>query len=326
MSNPNKGVVRLYACGGLGTNICAEFAHLEQLEGFASFEVCFVDTSLSNIMGKGNKIREEDIYVLDGVDGSGKMRSMNYHDIVKHVKPIMHKFKPADFNIVVSSASGGTGCVLSSLILKELLEKDHTAIAVIVGSEESKITIENTVKTLQTLDNISRTQVRKPVVVSYFHNSAQVSRQTNDDLVKKTLTALGILASRENRELDTADIANFINFSKVTSVESGLSFLYMANKEDNAKEIEYPISMASLFSQYGKTIDSVSPEYACAGYPLNDVLKESDLHFLISQHDIKNVYGKLQKRLEDFQESSSARLSAQALASAGNADDNGMIL
>lgn len=321
----SKATIRLYALGGAGVNSAINFYGAKATKGFAEIKTCFVDTSVSNMRDMiGTTISDEDVYLLDGVDGSGKQRSANYQEFLTHVKPILHKFKPEDFNIVVSSASGGSGSTLAMIIIKELIERGHSAVLVLIGSEESKITIENTVKTLQSIDNISRKQVKRPIVVSYWHNSAKQSRSANDESIKQTILALSMLTSKENKELDTADVTNFIGFDSVTSVKEGISLLYITSDEEVASSIKYPISSASLFCKYGASADNLTPEYSCTGYPTPEVLKESDLHFVISQHEVESIYKNLDERLNTFKEAVTARLSAVALG--GNADDNGIVL
>lgn len=316
--------IRLYATGGTGINIGKDFYQLETLAGFSDIKTCFIDTSLSNIRGKlTNNIKEEDIFIFDGLDGSGKLRASNFSTIAEKAKQILHKFKPEDVNIVICSASGGTGSVVSAVLVKELLERNSTVIVVMVGSEESKITIDNTIKTIQSLDSISR-KAGKPVIVAYSHNSQHASRQQNDVIMKQTITALSILCSKQNLELDTADVANFINFEKVTSVKDGLTFLYTLNTEEEAAKISHPISVASLFTEQGKVLSKLTPEYNCVGYVQGDVLKQSDLHFVTSQYDIRNAFSKLQKRLEEFNESSNARIASTSLG--GDADSDGFVL
>ena len=319
-----KGTMKLYLCGGASCNIGKTIYNTKEAPGFANIEPCFIDTSLSNLMDMSEKIDEKDTYILEGVDGSGKWRKENASDISDNIKAALHKFPPRDINVVMFSLSGGSGSVFGPLIVKELLDKNQTVVCVVIGSEESKISVENTVKTLQSLDHISRKQCGKPVVLSLWHNSKTTTRQANDNSIKQTITALSILASRENQELDTADVANFIGFDKVTSVKEGISLLYITSKEEEAAKVEYPITVASLFSKASSSIDGLTPEYACAGYPTSDVLKDNDLHFIISQYDVKNIFSKLSKRLEEFNESSSARIASASLG--GEADrDTGLV-
>lgn len=319
-----KGTIRIYACGGAGINQSKPFLTTGDLPGFAKISTCFIDTSLSNIsQGVKVDVKEEDIFILEGRDGSGKLRSENYEEIAKNIKPILHKFKPEDLNIVVSSASGGSGNIVQALLVKELLEKEIPVIAIVTGSEESKISIENTVKTLQSLDSISR-KVGRPILMSYYHNSKEMPRVENDKEIAKTITALSVLCSRENTELDKADVANFIGFHRVTSAKEGLTFLYVTSNEQELTNIEYPISMASIFSEYGKTSTTLQPEYAAVGYAAEKVLNGGDLHFVTSQHEIAGIYSKLSKCLDGFRESANARINTSSLAT--ESDDNGLVL
>lgn len=208
------------------------------------------------------------------------------------------------------------------MALTEMLEQDKTVVCVVVGSEESKIAIDNTVKTIQSLDAISR-KAGKPVIVSYWHNDVDHSRSENDASMRQTLTALAILASKENSEMDTTDVANFVNFQKVTSVKDGLSLLYVTNELNEAVAVQHPISTASLMSKEGDIPSGLTPEYSCVGYPQEGVLKDSDLHFVVSQTDVKSLFTRLSKKLEEFNKASSARMTSEALG--GNTDDNGIV-
>lgn len=317
------GKVRLYLAGGMAANVGFPFYKVSQSTGFADINACFIDTSLSNIRDKvGKEIKDEDIFVLDDVDGSGKLRSSNAGKIQENIKSIIHKYPPEDVNVVLFSLSGGSGSTTGTLLMKELLEKNQTAIAVVVGSEESKITIENTVKSLQSLDHVSR-MVHKPIVVAWYHNCKDTPRTTNDKAMTQLINAVSILCSKENKELDTADVANFINHQKVTSVQEGISFLYVTSDREQAEKIEYPISSASLYTSVDAPQANVTPEYSCVGFTNKDIIQGDELHFIITQSDVKTTFDKLNKRLEEFTESSSARVTSSSLG--GEANESGLV-
>jgi hypothetical protein len=98
--------LNLYACGGAGVNIGMNFLKYmgKTAEGFAEIKPIFIDTSKSNTH---SSISIENLYLLDGLDGSGKKRDSNYEAISECSKEILHQFKPADVNVIVHSASGG---------------------------------------------------------------------------------------------------------------------------------------------------------------------------------------------------------------------------
>lgn len=317
------GKVRLYLAGGMAANVGFPLYKAPTPAGYADVNACFIDTSLSNIRDKvGKDIKDEDIFILDDVDGSGKLRSSNAGKIQENIKSIIHKYPPEDVNIVLFSLSGGSGSTTGTLIMKELLEKEQTVVAVVVGSEESKITIENTVKSLQSLDHVSR-MVHKPVVVAWYHNCNATPRTANDQAITQLINALTILCSKANNELDTADVANFINHQKVTSVQEGISFLYVTADREQAEKVEYPISSASLYTDPGVTPAAITPEYSCVGFTPKEVIQSNELHFIITQSDVKPTFDKLNKRLAEFTESSSARVTSSSLG--GEANESGLV-
>ena len=99
--------VRIYAAGGSALNIVSELENLRTTTepGFANLAPCYIDTSRSNLSSK--RIAEENMYLFEGTDGSGKVRSTNYEAIVKNALAILQKFKPSAFNIILHSGGGG---------------------------------------------------------------------------------------------------------------------------------------------------------------------------------------------------------------------------
>lgn len=100
-----KKTVRVYALGGAGLNLARELrAFPREEEGFARLELAHVDTSRSNLT---EDVPENEVYVLKDLDGLGKIRREGAEAISQAALDILQKFKPADFNILISSASGG---------------------------------------------------------------------------------------------------------------------------------------------------------------------------------------------------------------------------
>lgn len=97
----------IYGCGGMGANQTASFLkHAGKFEsGFGQISPFFLDTSNSNL--RVLNVPEDHVYLIEGVDGSGKKRDSNYRAISERSKEMLHRFKPGDLNIVIHSASGG---------------------------------------------------------------------------------------------------------------------------------------------------------------------------------------------------------------------------
>ena len=110
----NRPVVNIYGCGGCGTNIVMLLKELanKDFDILPEVRLYFVDTSKSNLLDVKNL--EDNIHIVEGSkNGSGKLRSNNYEAIAESTKPVITKFKPGDFNIVINSLSGGKQLVSS---------------------------------------------------------------------------------------------------------------------------------------------------------------------------------------------------------------------
>ena len=260
-----SNTIKIYAAGGFGFNICNELAQFENKrnDGCAEISICYVDTSRSNLIGK--TFKEENLYIFDGIDGSGKKRDQNYELLAESANDILHKHKPSDINIVVHSASGGSGAILSPIIVSELLKRGHVVIPVIVGSNASRIEVENTIKTLKSYEIIAKKN-QTPVVACYRENSKETPRSKVDNEITTFLILLGVLFSGQNRELDKADLNNFINYHRVTDFQPKLSYLDFWSKDIVLDKGQALISVATICDNSTSPELDIPVEYQAVGY------------------------------------------------------------
>lgn len=281
---------RLYGCGGCGVN-------LGQAVASDHLTACYIDTSESN---RTETLDPEVCHYLENLDGSGKNRRENYEPIIREVGVILDRFEPADFNIVLFSAAGGSGSVLGPLIMKNLLEREYPVVAVVVGADDSAIAVTNTINTLKSLESISAV-AGQPVVMAYHENTAGVTRQMIDDEVLFVLEALGELTSQENRELDTKDLTNWVQYQKVApSVPPQLSALSIFDSRQEASGQVEPIAIASLYNDPGKDNAFGTPFYATVGYPRNEMMLAEQLHFVVNTADVEDVFTHLTERQSEL--------------------------
>jgi cell division GTPase FtsZ len=162
---------KLYGAGGAGINIASRLESLRDgsngvlLDGFS---ISYLDTSDSNV--DHNKINKEHLYLIEGANGSGKNRAENYSIIKEQIKRILLDHKPQDFNVVIHSLSGGSGSVIGPLLANELLDQGKDVVVIIVGSTDSTIEINNSIKTIKSYAGISAKQ-KKPIVAIYYENN-----------------------------------------------------------------------------------------------------------------------------------------------------------
>lgn len=102
--NQEKGTIRIYGCGGCGVNQAAFFNNSAEEPNCAEVKTSYIDASRSNLK---EEFKEEDIFILPNVDGSGKVRKENHKEISNVIKQVLLQMEPGDLNVVVFSASGG---------------------------------------------------------------------------------------------------------------------------------------------------------------------------------------------------------------------------
>lgn len=329
MNNINKGKIRIYSAGGAGINIGQYF---EQHRGaaesaFGELDIVYIDTSRSNL---SSNISPDHCYMLDGLDGSGKVRSENHEAISTRIRAILQKFQPADLNIVLSSAAGGSGSVIAPLLTSELLDSEIPTVVIAVGSADTRLDAENTLKTIKSYEAIARMR-KAPVVMSYVQNSQTVSRAAADNDIIATIMALCILFSRENRELDSQDLFNFLRFDRVTTFPAQLASLTLIENNAEIKDLGNVISVATIAQEGVNTVLADIPEYQCVGYlpntASNEVLSKTPMHFITSDGIFPEVVAHLQKILDNLGKSQNARIrKASILSHDDNTTDTGLVL
>lgn len=112
-TNNRQKTVRVYCCGGLGVNIGLALNRAlgnRQDPLYPEINVVMIDTSRANLVNDDDPGTE--FYHIQGdlenpTDGSGMVRKTNYPATRKAIPNILHRYEPGDFNIVISSASGG---------------------------------------------------------------------------------------------------------------------------------------------------------------------------------------------------------------------------
>lgn len=318
----------LFACGGAGTNIAARFLEFvgQKQPGFAEIQPFFLDTSKSNMPKSAD---DDHIYVIDGLDGSGKKRDSNYRIISERSKEMLHRFKPGDVNIVIHSASGGSGSVIGPTLVSELLSRDAQVIVIMIGSSDSRIEAQNTVNTLKSYEVISQKR-EIPVIASYYENSDDTPRGKVDDRIHKIIVLLSAIFSGENKELDSADLANFLNYPRVTSFKPKLSYLDFFSKDIEVTRDQSIVSVVSLTDNTTSSTPNVPVEYQATGFLGNEtretIMIDLPIHATIVSGFYHSVIANLETRLRTIDESRNAYVEKSIIDHGVKATDEGLVL
>lgn len=254
----------IYATGGSGCNIVSNFLKemTKESTGMTLFGCVYIDTSRSNL---NPNIPLSDTYLVDNLDGSGKLRASNYQALSDCSRDILLKHKPADINVVIGSASGGTGSVISPILVSQLLDRGEDVIVIAIGSTSSRIETENTLKTLKSYEMISQKR-ETPVIMAYRENSQKKPRAEVDGEVEMLIATLAVMFSGNNRELDSSDLSNFLNYQKVTNFKPKLSHLDIFSGNVTLAKGQALVSLVTLMDSTSDAESGVLTDYQAVGF------------------------------------------------------------
>jgi hypothetical protein len=325
-SQPNT--VRVYAAGGGASNVMCELEPSRSSEspGFAKMDSCYIDTSNSNLRNK--KIDPNHIFLFEGLDGSGKERAANYEEITKNTLAILQRFKPSKFNIVLHTAAGGSGAVIGPVLVSELKKRGEMVIVIVIGSTDTRIEIENTIKTLKSYESIAILH-KSPVVVHYVENTVKSSRHEVNRDVKSSITLLLGLFSGCNTELDTADLKNWLEYTKFSNTPAQLASLNFITDQSDIDSVGHIVSVATLANPTMNTRLNSTPAYQAVGFVPSEwtvgvsnsmqLIDKDPIHFAISSDFISRANSDLTKTLKEVDERFAAQVNRSSIVSK---DDN----
>lgn len=305
--------LNIYGCGGTGINIVSSFSkfHGKKDHGFAEINTYFIDTSESN---KPKDCDESLFYKLTEsngkvIDGSGKLRKTNAESIVQSSKDMLLRFKPESINLIVHSSGGGSGSVIGPVLTEEMLKRGQLVIVLIAGSSNSRIEVDNTIKTLMSYELVSK-NTGKPVPCTYRENGKSHHNVKVDEDIRTMVAIISAMFSGENHRLDSADLNNFLNYNRITGYQPKLTLLDFYSKTLNPPQ---GLTVMSLVSLSTKNIDysiDIPVEYMAEGI-LPDSLKDAfnielPLHICMINGYFNGVINNLIQKLNTFDEAKNA--------------------
>lgn len=280
--------LNIYPCGGFGLNIMDLFkTQLAKTEVGMDCNVFGIDLSSNNLP------KSKSFEVVHLEHGTGKMRSIAAgSDYAEFVESFMSSHKPNKFNIVVFSASGGSGSMLGPEIVRYILERKLPVVAVILDDFTSDVEEKNCAQTYMTLDNYRRKTNRDLIYYDISNGSrdgevyrtrAEVNREVCD-----VLNLLTVMLDDGHMEMDYNDISNFLNFSSVTKNNAIMSKLIFMD-QDTVQEYNgaTPVSALSLF----KDGDSICNMWHGVQYRSTGIFHQMELPTNMTQFHAVLDYG-----------------------------------
>jgi len=331
----HRAALHLYACGGAAINIAKGLyqpdANGPKDPGFARVQTTFIDTSVSNLP----KNVKEGFYHVSGmsnedIDGSGGIRATNYKAASQAAPEILHSYKPAELNIVLHSASGGSGSMLGPVLVSQLLAQDRNVIVIMVGSTASEKEISNTIETILSYQGISAKR-ETPVCAIYLENGKNTMLE-NDTFARINVLLMAVLWSGENHGLDSADLRNFLHYDKVSAFPVGLTGLTTTTGGTlpPVQKGQAISSMISLIREGEEPKPNVIVPYHSFGVisdAANDAIKmPTPIHVQTIQGMFTPVVNELREKLEEVKKHYAVNpIHTLSMDGAGMLDD-GMVL
>ncbi len=326
--------VRIFACGGTGTNIANKLSKYQGQTnpGLAEISVCFIDTSRSNL---SPSIGDDQVFIYtdrkgDMLDGNGKVRNANI-DVLSDqtiINEILHRFKPADYNIVIHSAAGGTGSVAGPLLAREIISKGGSCVVLMVGAIGSAKELQNTYKTLKTYEKISQ-DIGFPINVLYRENTPDRPRSDVDSDIQKYAFLMSAFFSGQNHGLDSADLRNFLNYNNVTSYPPRLTALDIFAGNARLPENSLAISAVTLTETSEDVNHNFLIDYQTTGIlsaeNLSVIGDQLPLHMLTFSGFFTAVIARLEKIIKQHEEKASRVQSRSIIDQNDKAGTGGLI-
>lgn len=252
-----------------------------------------MDTSSAN---RTEGIDPTKVYQIEGLNGAGQDRRKVYAAVLPHIPKILERYEPATFNIVIFSASGGSGSTIAPLLIRELLKRGETVVALSVGETDAAKYLENTTNTLKSLESIAM-NLQKPIALGYFQNERGVPLKAIDEDVLFSVAALLDLTNQNNLELDSSDIHNWINYNNVCDIHPQLAALTIFDNRQQANQAMEPVSTLSLYADRDDYAIVGNPRFSKVGYPRDPLVAQYEqLHFVINTINIEEIMKTLNER------------------------------
>lgn len=321
-----RGKLAVYLCGGTGINIAKPLKELlakANPNTVAEVTIYMIDTSDSNLTGEHTN---DNLYRFKNIDGGGKIRrDVNEMDMSRKALDILQQFPPQDYNIVGGSLGGASGSVVAPHLTREILKADKLCVAFGVTNNDSKIEVNNTKNTIASYEGISK-KLNIPVVLAPFHNETPDKFDEVNLLVAQLITQLAAVFSRQNAQMDKADVTNWLRYDRVAEigVEPRLMGLYMTEGDTKLPENLFHITTATLCVRGANSRPGWQPDYQTVGFLPEGATATKAIHFTVADNMVQQLHSKMAAEAEAMQKQSNARATIKRIQIADE-DDDGMV-
>lgn len=334
--------ISIYGAGGAGCNIVLNYVDIPADDPskplYPKSILNILDTSDSNMKAARTKVNS---YLVPGLEGAGKHRTKAFEGVSSQIIQILNDHKPSPMNLVIFSASGGSGSVIGPLVTAELLRRNLSVVCIVIGSTTSAVETDNTHKTLRTLQSMAANGNTggRPLIMYYLENGSTKtdytgSRVANDLRIEEVIRQLALLFSGNHRELDRTDLVNWLNW-KATSPDIPAQLAEVLVFKDNGVATVDAfkgavIGTASILGDDDDPVPDLDQPYSCVGY-INPATKEyaeiPNHHYIITGVRLPQIFRGLEERMVAYKAAKMELMKADLVGISSEGDSGtGMIL
>ncbi len=343
----NKMII--HYCGGAGINVSKVInKELSELgDGFCTVDHHYLDTSTNNINGLDSKYLwkiDSNNFDNTGISGSGGERRENSSAIIASISEYLDNFHYTkevigEFHVVVFSGSGGTGSVISPVLISNLRTRNIPVLGIMIGDSSNGLNCKNTLNTIATLDHMAKVSLKKPIIVLYYNNHDTVGKDviskesTVNRNIYDSLAIMSMFISGANEDIDTKDMVNFLSPDQYTTISIKPSLyticIYTEGVVNNntdcinilgrtlSKPKDTPnLNLTLLQHKYG----TVTSENA-----VKIIGKITPIHIILTGNELVQEHIKLKNTVEEY-ESIMNSITTSTLDGVYEATDDGLIL
>lgn len=331
MSKPEIQTLAVYGNGGGGSNCASMLETVKPIEGLAQLKIAYFDTSRAN----AENLPEDRFFLVDtgdSTEGSGMERRSNARPILDQVNKFLLEHPPGNLNVVVYTASGGSGSVSGPAIHSELLKRGLPVISVVIGDSSSEKGLINHMDVIEGFEYVSRNREAN-FVYAYCYNEGNKSWASVNNEVMRIITALAVLSSGKNTALDSRDVAHWLQSCDVKDTNGESLYdplplrlrMVTSNRQKEFAELDV-YSRISLLATTDAPEANWTSDFAKNGYcDLKEILNEDAdaLHFILTDENESILKG-LQKKHDDMVRKKEARSKRRTSSSRDDIDDSGL--
>jgi len=341
-----KANIILHGVGGAGINIANTIVEEYDFGLLANLEVYVLDSTDKTVQAYEDL--EETFYLIKserrsnkGLDGSGGERKNPalVKEYAANVKKYLDEFdlvtpKVDNFHIVIHSGSGGTGSTAGALLIQELIQAGNVVLPIVIGDTSSLLFTNNTIKTVESLENIAnKNKISMPIV--YYTNTLNsvTNRTTEREINKKVVTLMfliGSLLSGKIRNIDNEDIRKFLQPSLFSSirVNNGIYELAVQVGELN---VDDAFLVRTLTAEKNEDVSIVNPVLqAKTGYIIDEdveaIFDDLPIHLFLRNDSIFQIFEYLEKTYEELENKTKQRRRTLKSSRNSDEDDTGLVL